>query len=49
MTVQLDLLRHGDVQGGAIQGQYRGARATYDEAVASYDQTVVTAYQRAER
>ena len=32
--------------GGAIQGQYRGARATYDEAVASYDQTVVTAYQQ---
>ncbi|MEC3912256.1 efflux transporter outer membrane subunit [Sphingobium sp. CR2-8] len=31
--------------GGALQGQYRGARATYDEAVASYDKTVLTAYQ----
>jgi len=31
--------------GGAIQGQYRGARASYDEAVADYDKTVVTAYQ----
>lgn len=32
--------------GGSIQGRYRGARATYDEAVANYDQTVVTAYQQ---
>jgi NodT family efflux transporter outer membrane factor (OMF) lipoprotein len=32
--------------GGAIQGRYRGARASYDEAVASYDQTVVAAYQQ---
>ncbi|WP_336961596.1 efflux transporter outer membrane subunit [Sphingobium aquiterrae] len=32
-------------QGGAISGRYRGARATYDEAVASYDKTVVGAYQ----
>ena len=31
--------------GGALQGQYRGARATYDEAVASYDKTVLAAYQ----
>ncbi|MEA3391246.1 MAG: TolC family protein, partial [Pseudomonadota bacterium] len=31
--------------GGALQGQYRGARATYDEAVASYDRTVLDAYQ----
>ncbi|MCE7795147.1 efflux transporter outer membrane subunit [Sphingobium sufflavum] len=31
--------------GGAIQGQYRGARATYDEAVASYDKTVLAAYR----
>lgn len=31
--------------GGAIRGQYRGARATYDEAVANYDKTVVSAYQ----
>jgi NodT family efflux transporter outer membrane factor (OMF) lipoprotein len=31
--------------GGAIQGRYRGARATYDEAVANYDKTVVGAYQ----
>lgn len=31
--------------GGALQGQYRGARATYDEAVASYDKAVLTAYQ----
>jgi NodT family efflux transporter outer membrane factor (OMF) lipoprotein len=31
--------------GGAIAGQYRGARATYDEAVASYDKTVIAAYQ----
>lgn len=32
-------------QGGAISGRYRGARATYDEAVASYDKTVIAAYQ----
>lgn len=31
--------------GGALQGQYRGARATYDEAVAAYDRTVLAAYQ----
>ena len=32
-------------RGGAIQGGYRVARANYDEAVASYDKTVVGAYQ----
>ena len=32
--------------GGALQGRYRGARADYDEAVASYDRTVLTAYQQ---
>jgi NodT family efflux transporter outer membrane factor (OMF) lipoprotein len=32
--------------GGALQGQYRGARASYDEAVASYDKSVLTAYQQ---
>jgi len=32
--------------GGALQGQYRGARATYDEAVANYDRTVLNAYQQ---
>ncbi len=32
--------------GGAIQGRYRGARATYDEAVADYDKTVLAAYQQ---
>lgn len=31
--------------GGALSGQYRGARATYDEAVASYDATVIDAYR----
>jgi NodT family efflux transporter outer membrane factor (OMF) lipoprotein len=31
--------------GGSLQGRYRGARATYDEAVADYDKTVVGAYQ----
>lgn len=31
--------------GGAISAQYRGARATYDEAVANYDKTVLGAYQ----
>lgn len=32
-------------QGGALSGRYRGARATYDEAVANYDRTVVNAYR----
>lgn len=32
--------------GGAISGRYRGARATYDEAVALYDKTVLGAYQQ---
>ncbi|MDO7834562.1 efflux transporter outer membrane subunit [Sphingobium sp. HBC34] len=32
--------------GGALQAQYRGARASYDEAVAAYDKTVLTAYQQ---
>jgi NodT family efflux transporter outer membrane factor (OMF) lipoprotein len=31
--------------GGAISGNYRGARATYDEAVANYDKTVIGAYR----
>ena len=31
--------------GGALSGQYRGARASYDEAVADYDKTVVDAYR----
>lgn len=31
--------------GGALQGQYRGARAGYDEAVANYDKTVLAAYR----
>ncbi|MDR2856283.1 MAG: efflux transporter outer membrane subunit [Novosphingobium sp.] len=30
--------------GGQLQGRYRGARATYDEAVADYDRTVIGAY-----
>ena len=30
--------------GGALQGRYRGARATYDEAVATYDKAVIAAY-----
>ena len=34
-------------RGGAIGGQYRSARATYDEAVANYDKTVLGAYQEA--
>ncbi|MEO5586764.1 MAG: efflux transporter outer membrane subunit [Novosphingobium sp.] len=34
-------------RGGALAGQYRGARAEYDEAVAAYDRTVLTAYQEA--
>ena len=33
--------------GGALAGQYRGARAQYDEAVAAYDRSVLTAYQEA--
>ncbi|WP_022681917.1 efflux transporter outer membrane subunit [Sphingobium bisphenolivorans] len=32
--------------GGALSAQYRGARATYDEAVAVYDKTVLGAYQQ---
>nr|WP_087574728.1 efflux transporter outer membrane subunit [Sphingomonas sp. CDS-1] len=32
--------------GGALSGQYRGVRAVYDEAVASYDKTVLGAYQQ---
>ncbi|MDD3797593.1 MAG: efflux transporter outer membrane subunit [Novosphingobium sp.] len=32
--------------GGAIGGQYRSARATYDEAVADYDKAVLAAYQQ---
>ena len=31
--------------GGALSGRYRGARATYDEAVANYDKTVLNAYR----
>ncbi|MGE4321522.1 MAG: efflux transporter outer membrane subunit [Sphingobium sp.] len=31
--------------GGALTGRYRGARASYDEAVASYDRTVIDAYR----
>jgi NodT family efflux transporter outer membrane factor (OMF) lipoprotein len=31
--------------GGAIEGAYRGARADYDEAVASYNQSLTTALQ----
>ncbi|MDB5723526.1 MAG: hypothetical protein JWQ16_280 [Novosphingobium sp.] len=34
-------------RGGALSGAYRGARATYDEAVAAYDRSVLTAYQEA--
>jgi NodT family efflux transporter outer membrane factor (OMF) lipoprotein len=30
-------------EGGRLQGQYRGARAQYDESVARYDATLVTA------
>ena len=33
-------------EGGALQGQYRGAAASYDEAAANYNQTVITAYQQ---
>lgn len=32
-------------RGGALAGQYRGARGGYDEAVASYDRTVIDAYR----
>ena len=32
-------------RGGALEGQYRGARASYDEAVANYDRTVTDAYR----
>lgn len=32
--------------GGAIAGQYRGARAGYDQAVATYDKTVLDAYRQ---
>lgn len=32
-------------RGGALSGQYRGVRAQYDEAVAAYDRSVLTAYQ----
>ncbi|MEJ7927882.1 efflux transporter outer membrane subunit [Sphingobium sp. AN641] len=32
-------------RGGALAGQYRGARADYDEAVADYDRAVVEAYR----
>lgn len=31
--------------GGELSGQYRVARATYDEAVAEYNKTVIAAYQ----
>jgi len=31
--------------GGTRSGRYRGARATYDEAVANYDKTVLNAYR----
>ncbi len=33
--------------GGALQGRYRAERASYDEAVADYDRTVLAAYQQA--
>jgi len=32
--------------GGELRGQYRGARAQFDEAVANYDKTVLGAYQQ---
>ncbi|MBB5710931.1 efflux transporter outer membrane subunit [Sphingomonas xinjiangensis] len=32
-------------RGGQLTGQYRGARAAFDEAVANYDSTVSTAYR----
>ena len=31
--------------GGALKGQYRSARATYDEAIANYDGVVIAAYR----
>ncbi|MCK0533050.1 efflux transporter outer membrane subunit [Sphingobium agri] len=31
--------------GGELSGRYRGARATFDEAVANYDRTVLGAYR----
>lgn len=31
--------------GGALQGQYRGARGQYDEAVARYDSTLIQAFR----
>ena len=31
--------------GGELRGRYRGARATFDEAVANYDKTVLGAYR----
>jgi NodT family efflux transporter outer membrane factor (OMF) lipoprotein len=33
--------------GGSLRGRYRGARGSYDEAVADYDRTVLGAYQQA--
>nr|WP_047167462.1 efflux transporter outer membrane subunit [Sphingomonas sp. Y57] len=32
-------------RGGALGGEYRGARGRYDEAVALYNRTVITAYR----
>lgn len=32
--------------GGALRGRYRGAAASYDEAAAVYNQTVISAYQQ---
>lgn len=32
-------------RGGALAGQYKGARAGFDEAVATYDSTVTTAFR----
>lgn len=32
-------------RGGALAGQYRGARGSYDEAVANYDRLVIDAYR----
>lgn len=33
--------------GGALRGRYRGTQASYDEAVADYNRTVLAAYQQA--
>lgn len=33
-------------RGGALRARYRGAAAGYDEAVADYNRTVITAYQQ---